>query len=317
MFAWTLCLLSLISSTCLAVPYAFTDLITGCPGCGPEHTIPTDINNAGVVVGHYGSRYHQSFIYESGAFRDVPQLGANTIATSINDGGEIVGYFAVGLSGFIRGFVTTTSGTPLTPIDAPPPPGCTAPPICMHTILEGINNEGEMVGWSLAGPLRYDGMFHPLTVPGLPDARVFDINNRGDMIVGPPEHAGWDFGGSWLYRNGTLTHVNLGTLLGINNLGVAAGSYVDSSGRRHGFLWNEGKITTVDVPGSLNTVITGQNDRGELVGFYESPSTEYVTGFVAHPIPEPGTLIYLLVAAVAGCAWHRALNRHRKPPFRS
>jgi hypothetical protein len=36
----------------------------------------------------------------------------------------------------------------------------------------------------------------------------------------------------------------------------------------HGFLVSGGTFTTIDVPGSLATLVTGINDKGELVGLW-------------------------------------------------
>jgi probable HAF family extracellular repeat protein len=55
----------------------------------------------------------------------------------------------------------------------------------------------------------------------------------------------------------------------INNLGQIVGSYADSSGVQHGFLYSNGTFTTLDVlsvgPG---TQAFGINDAGQIVGEY-------------------------------------------------
>ena len=56
--------------------------------------------------------------------------------------------------------------------------------------------------------------------------------------------------------------------LGIDNHGRVVGEYVDAGGTFHGFLWNKGRLTTIDGPGSLGGVVTDINDRGQMVGAY-------------------------------------------------
>lgn len=66
--------------------------------------------------------------------------------------------------------------------------------------------------------------------------------------------------------------------LGINNLGQIAGSYSDSAGNSHGFLYTGGKYVTVDAPGATDTYVSGINDFGQLLGesVYSSTGKSYV-----------------------------------------
>ena len=51
------------------------------------------------------------------------------------------------------------------------------------------------------------------------------------------------------------------------------GEYIDAGGRFHGFLWDKGRFTTIDVPGADATTVTDINDRGQIVGAYtEGPA---------------------------------------------
>ena len=60
------------------------------------------------------------------------------------------------------------------------------------------------------------------------------------------------------------------------------GEYIDAGGRFHGFLWDKGRFTTIDVPGSDVTSATDINDRGEIVGVYTEgpPGTARARGFL-------------------------------------
>jgi probable HAF family extracellular repeat protein len=55
-------------------------------------------------------------------------------------------------------------------------------------------------------------------------------------------------------------------------LGQIAGYYQDSSGLEHGFLDNRGTYTRIDPPGSVSTTVTGINNKGQIVGYYEESS---------------------------------------------
>jgi probable HAF family extracellular repeat protein len=55
---------------------------------------------------------------------------------------------------------------------------------------------------------------------------------------------------------------------GINDSGVIVGSYTDASGAGHGFVYDRGKFTTLDFPGSASTSATAINNSGTIVGYY-------------------------------------------------
>jgi probable HAF family extracellular repeat protein len=57
---------------------------------------------------------------------------------------------------------------------------------------------------------------------------------------------------------------------GINNSGQVVGSYSDTSGNGHGFLWSGSVYTTLDVPGAMTTGAAGINDLGQIVGSYQN-----------------------------------------------
>ncbi len=67
----------------------------------------------------------------------------------------------------------------------------------------------------------------------------------------------------------------------INDCGAIVGSYFETtgSGYFHGFLDVNGKIAPVDAPGAYQTQLTGINDRGAIIGFYDT-SGGTRTGFV-------------------------------------
>ena len=78
---------------------------------------------------------------------------------------------------------------------------------------------------------------------------------------------------------------------------MAVGYYGDSTLSQHGYLYNtlSGQYTFLDDPdaafsnGVEVTQITGINNQGEITGFY-TDAGGLAHGFVATPIPEPGTL---------------------------
>jgi uncharacterized membrane protein len=57
-------------------------------------------------------------------------------------------------------------------------------------------------------------------------------------------------------------------LTDINNRGQIVGVCTDAAGATDGFLLDQGRVTTLDVPGALSTLALGINNRGQIVGVY-------------------------------------------------
>ncbi|HEX3585003.1 MAG TPA: hypothetical protein VH024_03365 [Candidatus Angelobacter sp.] len=52
---------------------------------------------------------------------------------------------------------------------------------------------------------------------------------------------------------------------GINDRGDIVGIYFDNTGTLHGFLQQNGALTTIDVPGAILAFPFEINDRGQIV----------------------------------------------------
>ena len=96
----------------------------------------------------------------------------------------------------------------------------------------------------------------------------------------------------------------------INDAGRIAGIYTTSAS--HGFLYEAGAFTTIDVPWATQTGITGTNDVGQLVGPYSMGSDLLdigTVGYLATPTPEPASLALLAtgigVLGVGARRWRR------------
>jgi hypothetical protein len=69
----------------------------------------------------------------------------------------------------------------------------------------------------------------------------------------------------------------------IDDRGRIAGSYLDTGvapdpdssvppGTQHGFVWDKGRVTRLDVPGALLTIALDVDDRGRVAGGYVDPT---------------------------------------------
>jgi hypothetical protein len=180
-------------------------------------------------------------------FQDIIDSGDVTFnqALSINNAGVIAGYFG--------------SGNP----NATPPPFTLTP------------NKG----YTVSGP-SYTSFVNE-NYPASSQTQVTGINNSGTTVGFYADSNGAttpNFFG-FVDQSGTFTQVNdpntAGTapmttqLLGLNDLGMAVGFYVDTNGDMQPFLYNIGgsTFTAVSPAGATQAAATDINNAGEISGF--------------------------------------------------
>ena len=281
---------------------------------GAIQTRATGINNSGEIVGWYWDSSGQThgFVDVSGTFTtiDVPGSSGWTEVFGVNNKGDIVGDYQTSVSVpgatsyFYHGFIY--DGTTYTTVDVP---GAQA------TTLYGINDGGVATGNTgpFGASFTFDGALHYLSFAGSLFTESFGINNAGDVTgfyrdPGPGFHGFVEDGGvfqSFDVPGGFDTEP-----FAINNAGVIVGSTL---GPPSGFLFDgSSTFTPLDYPGSATTIAYGVNDGGDLVGaFYDPSVVGLYRGFLATPVPEPGSLSLLVVGVVACAALRRRVSRSR------
>jgi len=156
------------------------------------------------------------------------------------------------------------------------------------TRIAGIDNSGDIVGSYYTGTggekafLENNGSYEDLTVAGSQYTHIAGINKYGQVFgqyqASSGQIHGFDYstsGGFWSIDVPGAVDISVtgdefigGVSTGGANYGLAVGYYLDSSGNDHGFLDYNGTVSTFDVPGATNTVISGINQSGEIVGRY-------------------------------------------------
>ena len=225
------------------------------------------VNSSGTVVGTVVGTDNNGFAFYAsrGRVKTFMVNGAmNTNAFGINDRGTIVGQYVTSTA--ISGFIRVNSKSYIT-INAPSGPNAVE--------ARGINNNGLVVGFYVGT----DGQDHGFMAneKSAVNGTLTGVAIADPTIPNVPGEPGATFVGSKIF--------------GINDKGIAVGSYLDSTRSEHGFLYNTetGVYTFLDDPGEAfvndleSTQITGITNSGEITGYYSDANLVF-HGFVANPI---------------------------------
>jgi uncharacterized membrane protein len=252
-----------------------------------------------------GFLYHQrpSGRADFDRLRGVPDT-FSTAHLLVNNHGQVAGVLTENdANRTSRGFIQDRRGNTVS----------FAVPDSLLTLAEGLNDLGQVAGayvdadaailpsgnappGSVHGYVRdRDGDIDTFDVPFWRLHAAMDINNRGQIVgyYDEPDFAG---GGSFLRdRDGTITTINYpGALFtqadAINDRGQVVGAYLEPGAAPnsdgtiardtvHGFVWERGRFTSFDVPGSVFTHAYGINNRGQISGgYYDTSGRQH--GFV-------------------------------------
>ena len=109
--------------------------------------------------------------------------------------------------------------------------------------------------------------------------------NQYQTIVGWAQDQTGSVFGFIRYSNGSFKRISVSgsnntQLFRRNASGVTVGFYQSAStGRKHGLLLSGSTITTIDYPGATDTVLTGINKWGSIVGYYTTSTGGHFNGF--------------------------------------
>ena len=259
------------------------------------------INAKGTIVGYYSDSkgVQRAFRLRNGVFKTLEMPDRTdaqlTHARGINARGDIV-FNVDDRDGNSHGYLLSDGR--FQRID---------PPGAMVTILEEVNNAGDITGswfdqdFNRTHFIRKGGKFHTLEFPRDTDGVVRAAQDNGRVLVG--YMSGPDFGATGFIRhkNGEFEVIPHpadpeGGCQGfryINQAGDIVGSFAvlgpdddcyPPFRESHGFLLRDGEFTLIDYPGIASTEPTGINDDGVIIGRYTDASGR-VHGFKAVPRP--------------------------------
>lgn len=243
----------------------------------------TAINDSGAVVGNATTPSEMSFVYNVGngtySALPAPDGAQAAYATAVNDSGAIAGDYTsnAGQYGFLYDPGTGAYTTLTVSADA------------YDSYALGINNSGEVVGYydDTSGEYGFTyaaGNYATLTPTGATGSYGSAINGNGDVAGYFQDSAGSH---GFVYTAATATYTTLDDpagvgstyATGLNDSGTVVGYYDDSNGGEHGFVYQNGGYTTLDVPAASWTQPIAVNDAGAVLGYYGNSNGQYVFVF--------------------------------------
>ncbi len=269
---------------------------------GSIYTAPTVLAANGLIAGVYSvdDIDGHGFIYDGKSYTYFDPRGSDdTEARSINSAGEIVGGYNLNEGPNYQAFFYKDGvSTTLNPSD-----GNIESSDSNISVASSINYTGSIVGsytdktGHLNGFLYSSGSFTNIKPPSA-------INSAADFISDSGEILGYYYDGvntkGFIDNSGNYSDISVNNAIQTiplfsNSNSTVVGVFFD--GTRYGdegFAYDRGRLEYIDPPGSIDTVPTGLNSAGDIVGYY-SPDGQNYFGFLAQPVPEPSTWALALV----------------------
>lgn len=276
--------------------------------------IAFQINNSGQVAGFFADNLgERAYLWENGQRIDLGNFGGlKSSANGINDAGQIIGVYYTAKEKFNPFIWQNGTMTDLGTLG-------------FNGGAMGINNQGQVVGYSglifgVTHAFKWENgnMIDLGTLSGHNGSIAYDINDSG-QAVGSSSNSLTQQTQAVLWSNGNI--IELGNLGGnisagvdINNKGQVAGfgNTNDNGGLSHAFIWEDGNMADLNslIPadsGWLLQLVSGINDRGQIVGQGINSSTGKNHAFLLNPICGSSQLNPLLPDSFED-GWHNFNN---------
>lgn len=264
-------------------------------------------NNSSLLVG-IGYRYNAGTVTPLGSISGLPSQTAQL--AGIDDSGNLSGFYYNG-NGYSSFYQSGGSNHDISIQNA------------TDFFAAGMSGNGKVTGWYTDSFNRQQiftesgGTVSTVTVPGgAGQPYAWDINNSGDLVGLTACCRG---GRSFIKQGASYTTIHIAGqadnnvfAYGLNDNDDVVGWYsATSSSPSMGFLWKNGVVTTINVPGAANTELFDINDSGTIFGSYTDAQNNQFNFLATQDAetPEPATF-YLLGGGLL-CAFGVRARRRR------
>lgn len=303
-----------------AQSFNFTAIDVPCSACTggiARVTVANGINPGGDIVGAYVDALggQHGFLLSSGQFTTIDFPGAvATIANGISPSGDIVGNYtapvssapvdspaycpAAGSTACIKGFLYRKGkfSTVLVPGHPGAVPRRITPDGDIYGCLHDFDLMASMFGasWTRFGDISLTANGGELADPSqsVPNSMNNGATPDGHTIVGHWTEMMTGHTHGFVVQNGIFQSYDVpGSVVtviwDINPGQEFVGTYVDNTGKRHGFLQlpDGSAPVAINYPGASATITFGVNGGGAIVGQYRDTSGK-THGFLAVPTEE-------------------------------
>ena len=315
---WILFAFVLLATVVQAAPQARWSIVAIPPLHPQGSALALDINNRGQVVGSTtvmdgGFAAVHAFVWDNGTMIDLgrtPTQSSMSDAISINDRGTVLAGDGLGAT------FTWNDGT----WSQYRGPGW---PETVNKFDALAGSYTSSTGWS-HGFVYRDGVFTDIGTLGGPYSDVQAMNDKG-AVVGKSMASNFEYH-PYVYAGGTMKDLGtfggrFGTATGINSHGVVVGTAYDSASQTHAFIYDGAAIRRL-VPNGAGSQAVGINDRGTIIGTFNSIDTAFVYDggvlTMLRDIPEvqAGGWSWLVPTAINDRGWITGYGR-KGPSFQS
>ena len=230
---------------------------------GAIQTAAYGLDTAGDISGYYvdsGNQAH-GFLFSGGIYTTIDYPGAgNTILNGINDSNQIVGFTYDPVIGFIYNIQTQVFSS-------------VSCPHATATYPYAINGAGTVVGTfthgdnSAVSGFELVGAAYRRIEPASGGNTFANGIDASGLIVGDSAAGNFLFKGG-TYRRLRIPNANGAVPVGIGPAGNVIVGYYEPLNSFVGYIFQNKVVTTLQFPASTETVATGINAVGEVVGYF-------------------------------------------------
>lgn len=274
---------------------------------GDSKTIGKAVNDAGQAAGVTYSGYTtvHATLWQDGIAYDLGANGYNSNALAINASGQVVGWSGEDFRCCNMATLWDTANSQQRRLSE------------VESEARAINTSGQVAGWRFANESMRATLWTGTQTIALGEPQDHSAAN-GINDIGQVVGTNWNqqlnrldavlWSGIDTTYLTPLSHMKTSIAADINNKGLIVGNSANESNRQHAVLWIGSEVIDLNsyldpqliAEGWSLTQATAINDDGWIIGHAEQVKngSSIYRGFLLSPVPEPSSLVMILIGGV-------------------